>query len=119
MTKEDNHHGRHYHPYSRQRPQQAGSRRPHRSVAARRRCLDAVRTNADGRTDEPLVAPKDAKAGAYEIVFYVDEYFDRLEGGEERFIDRPVVRFNVFDVAQHYHVPMLCTPGSCSTYRGS
>lgn len=81
--------------------------------------LKTVYTNADGRTDAPLVSPEDARAGTYEIVFHVDNYFDSQPGGEERFIDRPVVRFNVFDVEQHYHVPMLCTPGSCSTYRGS
>lgn len=81
--------------------------------------LKTVRTNADGRTDAPLVSPEDARAGTYEIVFHVDEYFDKQPDGEERFIDRPVVRFTVFDAEQHYHVPMLCTPGSCSTYRGS
>jgi 5-hydroxyisourate hydrolase len=35
------------------------------------------------------------------------------------FVDRAVVRFSIFDVKQHYHVPLLCTPGSCTTYRGS
>ena len=78
-------------------------------------------TNADGRTDGPVVKPEDAKVGEYELVFYIDEYFQKQPGrsGAQPFVDRAVVRFSIFDVKQHYHVPLLCTPGSCTTYRGS
>jgi 5-hydroxyisourate hydrolase len=76
-------------------------------------------TNVDGRTDGPIVKPEDAKVGEYELLFYVDEYFQKQSADTEAFVDRAAVRFSVFDVKQHYHVPMLCTPGSCTTYRGS
>jgi len=83
--------------------------------------VKSVVTNADGRTDAPLVRPEEARAGEYELVFHVDGAFRDRPGGTEAdiFIDRPAVRFTVSDVKQHYHVPLLCTAGSCSTYRGS
>jgi 5-hydroxyisourate hydrolase len=83
--------------------------------------VKTVTTNADGRTDAPVVKPEDAKTGEYELVFHIDEHFAKQSGPPEgpAFIDRAVVRFSVFDAKQHYHVPLLCTPGSCSTYRGS
>src|SRR5262249_6032660 len=76
-------------------------------------------TNADGRTDGPVVKPEDAKVGEYELVFHIDEYFQSQSSSAEAFVDRTVVRFAIFDVKQHYHVPLLCTPASCTTYRGS
>jgi 5-hydroxyisourate hydrolase len=81
--------------------------------------VKSVTTNADGRTDGPVVKPEDAKVGEYELVFYVDEYFQKEAAGGDAFVDRAVVRFSIFDAKQHYHVPLLCTPGSCTTYRGS
>jgi 5-hydroxyisourate hydrolase len=83
--------------------------------------VKSVTTNQDGRTDAPVVRPEDARLGEYELVFHVDEYFRSQAGAGDPapFVDRPAVRFSIFDVKQHYHVPMLCTPGSCTTYRGS
>jgi len=77
--------------------------------------LKSTTSNSDGRTDTPLVKPEDARAGEYEIAFNIES----LPFAEASFIDNPVVRFRVSDIKQHYHVPMLCTPGSFSTYRGS
>ena len=77
--------------------------------------LKSTMSNSDGRTDTPLVKPEDARAGEYEIAFNIES----LPFAEASFIDNPVVRFRVSDIKQHYHVPMLCTPGSFSTYRGS
>ena len=74
----------------------------------------AASTNADGRTDEPLVPPGSLEAGDYELVFAVGAYF-----GERGFLDRVPVRFRVTDPAAHYHVPLLVTPWSYTTYRGS
>jgi 5-hydroxyisourate hydrolase len=74
----------------------------------------AVTTNADGRTDAPLVAPGELVAGAYELLFAVGDYF-----GERTFLDRVPVRFTITDPAAHYHVPLLVSPWSYSTYRGS
>jgi 5-hydroxyisourate hydrolase len=81
--------------------------------------VKSVVTNADGRTDGPVVKPEDAKAGEYELVFYIDEYFQKEAADADAFVDRAAVRFSIFDAKQHYHVPLLCTPGSCTTYRGS
>lgn len=76
--------------------------------------LKAVLTNHDGRTDEPLLAPGEIIAGEYELSFHVGTYF-----GENQFLDVVPVRFRIHDAAANYHVPLLCTPWSYSTYRGS
>jgi len=72
-------------------------------------------TNADGRTDAPMLGPEAMSAGVFELRFFVGEYF----GGEAGFLDVVPVRFRIADAAQSYHVPLLCTPWSYSTYRGS
>ena len=77
----------------------------------RRELLRSVVTNSDGRTDEPLL--EELQAGTYELVFAVGEYF------HEGFLDRVPVRFTVADADAHYHVPLLVSPWSYSTYRGS
>ena len=82
-----------------------------------RRPLKTVRTNADGRTDEPLLNEDEFERGIYEIVFHVGEYFG--EGGEPPILDRVPLRFGVSDSEAHYHVPLLTSPWSYSTYRGS
>lgn len=85
------------------------------------RLVKSVVTNADGRTDQPILAPDEAKVGQYQLTFHVEDYFRDRPGtaAADIFIDNPVVRFAIFDPAQHYHVPMLCAPGSFTTYRGS
>jgi 5-hydroxyisourate hydrolase len=70
-------------------------------------------TNADGRTDAPLL--EELEAGEYELRFAVGDYF----GGEARFLDVVPVRFGVSDPDAHHHVPLLVAPGGYSTYRGS
>jgi hydroxyisourate hydrolase len=77
--------------------------------------VETVLTNADGRTDAPLVAGRALIAGRYELVFHVGAYF----GGAADFLDRVPVRFTVSDPSARYHVPLLCTPWAYSTYRGS
>ncbi len=76
--------------------------------------LKTVTTNADGRTDSPLLDARDFTAGNYELVFYVGDYF-----GERRFLDRVPVRFTIDDAKAKYHVPLLVSPWAYSTYRGS
>jgi 5-hydroxyisourate hydrolase len=73
-------------------------------------------TNLDGRTDEPLIARGSLQTGRYEIVFFVGEYFG-LTG--ERFLETVPIRFGIADTNAHYHVPLLVSPWSYSTYRGS
>ena len=78
------------------------------------RLLKTVRTNSDGRVDAPLLSGDDMAAGTYELVFFVGDYF-----GERKFLDRVPVRFTISDPKAKYHVPLLVTPWSYSTYRGS
>jgi 5-hydroxyisourate hydrolase len=81
-----------------------------------------VYTNADGRTDQMILTPADTQVGEYELRFFVEDYFRNTKGVElpdPAFIEEVPIRFSVFDTTQHYHVPMLCTPWNCTTYRGS
>lgn len=86
-----------------------------------RRPLGSFITNADGRTDGLLIAPEDMATGAYELVFHAGDYLRSagLAGAGEPFLNIIPIRFGVGDTAQHYHVPLLLSPFSYSTYRGS
>jgi 5-hydroxyisourate hydrolase len=90
-------------------------------VGEGRTLLKAARTNADGRTDGPLLVEGELEAGVYELVFAVGEYFaaQALATASPPFLDRVPVRFGVADPAGHYHVPLLVSPWAYSTYRGS
>lgn len=87
----------------------------------RRELLKSVRTNAEGRADEPLLTADALAAATYELVFHVGEYFagEPVPASEPPFLDVVPVRFTVADPEAHYHVPLLVSPWSYSTYRGS
>lgn len=76
--------------------------------------LKTVETNKDGRTEAPLLEGSSMAAGNYELIFFVGDYF-----GEKKFLDRVPVRFAVSDSNAKYHVPLLVSPWSYTTYRGS
>jgi 5-hydroxyisourate hydrolase len=76
--------------------------------------LKTTVTNADGRTDGPLLSGSELVTGEYELIFHVGDYF-----GTRAFLDRVPVRFIVSDAHAVYHVPLLCSPWAYSTYRGS
>ena len=76
--------------------------------------LSTHTTNTDGRTDPPLVAPGSLQKGEYELRFHIGAYFK-----EKNFLDVVPVRFTVTDPSQNFHVPLLCSPWSYTTYRGS
>ena len=83
--------------------------------------VKSTQTNADGRTDAPLLEGAALAQGQYRLVFGVAAYF-RKQGTalpEPPFLDRVPLRFGVADPALHYHVPLLCTPWGYTTYRGS
>ncbi|HZM05135.1 MAG TPA: hydroxyisourate hydrolase [Candidatus Saccharimonadales bacterium] len=86
-----------------------------------RQLLKTVCTNADGRTDGPLLGPEQMRVGEYELIFFVGDYFARrpsvLDGPP--FLDRVPVHFGIADPEASYHVPLLCSPWAYSTYRGS
>jgi 5-hydroxyisourate hydrolase len=78
-------------------------------------------TNADGRCNAPLLEGDALRAGQYELVFAAGDYFaaQGVALPTPRFIDRVTIAFGVADPAQNYHVPLVVTPWSYSTYRGS
>lgn len=86
----------------------------------RTRIAEAV-TNDDGRCDAPILEGDGFTVGVYELVFHAGEYLDRqgVAGETPRFLNVIPLRFGVADAAQHYHVPLLLSPYSYSTYRGS
>ncbi len=90
-------------------------------VEPERRFLVSVETNADGRCESPLLEGPDFKSGTYELIFGAGGYFRALgiELADPPFVDDVVVRFGIADANENYHVPLLVSPWSYSTYRGS
>ncbi|MDP8950135.1 MAG: hydroxyisourate hydrolase [Actinomycetota bacterium] len=84
-----------------------------------RKSLKTVSTNDHGRTDTPLLDEQELVRGVYELVFEVGDYFLGEEIPDLPFLGRVPVRFGVADTEAHYHVPLLVSPWSYSTYRGS
>jgi 5-hydroxyisourate hydrolase len=79
------------------------------------------RTNDDGRCSHPLLEGTSFRPGRYALTFHVAEYF-RAQGAQlpdPPFIDDVVIQFGIADPQQNYHVPLLVSPWSYSTYRGS
>jgi 5-hydroxyisourate hydrolase len=93
----------------------------YRHIEGRRELVADVATNADGRTDKPLIGASEARAGSFELVFHAGDYFRRLgtKMADPPFLDLIPIRFAIADPKAHYHVPLLVTPWSYSTYRGS
>jgi 5-hydroxyisourate hydrolase len=86
-----------------------------------RQLVTTMITNQDGRTDSLLLTPASMHIGTFELVFYVGDYFASLglKLSEPKFLDIVPIRFGVFNADQNYHVPLLVSPYSYSTYRGS
>ncbi|MBS8226892.1 hydroxyisourate hydrolase [Vannielia litorea] len=78
-------------------------------------------TNADGRTDSPILPAEAFKPGTYELVFFAGDYLRRTgqTEGEVLFLDQVPIRFGMSEPDAHYHVPLLLAPYGMSTYRGS
>lgn len=77
-------------------------------------------TNADGRTDSPILPENQFKTGTYELIFFAGDYLRATGQVDEEilFLDQVPIRFGMNDET-HYHVPLLLSPYGCSTYRGS
>ncbi len=86
-----------------------------------RTLLKRTATNADGRCTEPLLEGAELRAGCYELVFAAGDYFaaQGVAMPEPRFVDKVTIAFGIADAEQNYHVPLVVTPWSYSTYRGS
>ncbi|MCG7495068.1 hydroxyisourate hydrolase [Thalassobius sp. Cn5-15] len=78
-------------------------------------------TNADGRTDAPILPEEKFKTGTYELIFFCGDYLRDTDQVSEDplFLDQVPIRFGMADAAAHYHVPLLLSPFGYSTYRGS
>jgi 5-hydroxyisourate hydrolase len=78
-------------------------------------------TNADGRTDAPILPAESFETGTFELVFFAGDYL-RATGqaeGDILFLDQVPIRFGISDAEAHYHVPLLLSAYGMSTYRGS
>ena len=99
------------------KPAAGGKIMLYRQSGQSHRKIAEVVTNADGRTDAPLLEGAKQTEGVYELVFCAGDYGQGM--CEVLFLDEIPIRFGVPDAAQHYHVPLLISPFAYSTYRGS
>ena len=89
-------------------------------VSNKREKINSVVLNSNGRADKPLIEGSDFKQGQYELVFFVGDYFKKITDlAKTPFLNEVVIRFGISDPKEHYHVPLLVSPWSYSTYRGS
>lgn len=91
------------------------------NLDGQRQQVKDVTTNSDGRCDEPLLSGNEFKCGQWELIFHVREYFQVRTASNEsnHFLSEVPVRFSISDADSHYHVPLLVSPWSYTTYRGS
>lgn len=89
--------------------------------AASRTLVTSAITNDDGRCSTPLLEAASMQPGQYELLFHAGDYYAArgVELPAPRFLDRIVLAFGIADASQNYHVPLVMTPWSYSTYRGS
>ena len=90
------------------------------ALGERRQLRARAVSNVDGRTDKPLLDDEAMKTGTYELEFDIGDYFRAGDApvAEPAFLDTVVIRFSIM-ADEHYHVPLLVSPWSYSTYRGS
>jgi 5-hydroxyisourate hydrolase len=90
------------------------------ATQSERTLLRSVSTNAEGRTDGPLLDGSEFREGLYELVFAVGKYFAAhgMNDAALPFLDDVPVRFGIADATAHYHVPLVTSPWAYSTYRG-
>jgi|TARA_B100001964_G_scaffold55277_1_gene62518 5-hydroxyisourate hydrolase len=85
-----------------------------------RKKINSVILNNDGRADQPLIQGEIFLEGKYELVFFVGDYFNKIINSKNiPFLDDVIIRFGISNSKEHYHVPLLVSPWSYSTYRGS
>ena len=89
-------------------------------VSGKREKLNSIILNDNGRADKPLVEGTNFKEGQYELVFFVGDYFNKMTDlPKTPFLNEVVIRFGISNPNENYHVPLLVSPWSYSTYRGS
>ena len=89
-------------------------------ISGKKEKLNSTILNNSGRSDKPLLEGDNFKKGQYELVFFIGDYFKKLTNLPKiPFLNKVVIRFGVSKADEHYHVPLLVSPWSYSTYRGS
>ena len=89
-------------------------------VSGKREKLNSIVLNNDGRADKPLIEGNSFKEGHYELVFFVGDYFKKITNLPKiLFLDEIVIKFGISNPNKHYHIPLLVSPWSYSTYRGN
>ena len=89
-------------------------------VSGKREKLNSIILNNNGRADKPLVEGTNFKEGQYELVFFVGDYFKTIANLPKiPFLNEVTIKFGISNSKEHYHIPLLVSPWSYSTYRGS
>ena len=89
-------------------------------ISDKRNKIKSVVLNNEGRAEKPLIEGNSFKEGKYELVFFVGDYFKKITNlPKTPFLDEVVVKFGISNAEEHYHIPLLVSPWSYSTYRGS
>ena len=82
--------------------------------------INSIILNNDGRSDQALIDGANFKEGKYELVFFVGDYFKKITDiSKIPFLDDVIIKFGISNIKENYHVPLLVSPWSYSTYRGS
>jgi len=90
------------------------------SISDKREKLNSTLLNDNGRSNKPLIEGAAFKEGQYELIFFVGDYFKNITTlSKTPFLNEVIIRFGVSNSKEHYHVPLLVSPWSYSTYRGS
>ena len=91
------------------------------SLSQNAKLIKTLTTNADGRTDQPLLEASEMAKGTYELRFAMGDYFTKQSDTlpDPLFLNIIPIRFSIADTDKHYHIPLLCSPWSYSTYKGS
>ncbi len=90
------------------------------TVSGKKEKINSTTLNNNGRSDKALLEGSNFKEGEYELVFFVGDYFKNISNLPKiPFLNQVVIRFGVSNSKEHYHVPLLVSPWSYSTYRGS
>ena len=90
------------------------------SISEKREKINSITLNNNGRSDKPLIEGSNFKEGQYELVFFVGDYFKKITDlPKTPFLNEVVIKFGISNSQEHYHIPLLVSPWSYSTYRGS
>jgi len=90
------------------------------TVSDKKEKINSTILNNNGRSDKALLEGSNFKEGEYELVFFVGDYFKNIPNLPKiPFLNEVIIRFGVSNPKEHYHVPLLVSPWSYSTYRGS